>query len=728
MLNSGITELYPPQEEAIKAGVLENQNLVLASPTASGKTLIAELCSLKHILDEKGKIIYLSPLRALASEKFDEFKKYSSIIKPDGKQVKIGISTGDFDSVDSWLENCDIIVTTNEKADSLLRHRLDWIANTSLVVADEIHLLNDGARGPTLEIVLARFMHINPDLQILALSATINNVKEIANWLKAKYIVTDWRPVSLSEGILLDQEILYKDNTTREIQKKTRNPTINLALSTIKTGGQALVFASSRKSSVSLAKKIADQLGALISKPLKRTLLQEADKLLRTEERNRVNESIANLVKNGVAFHHAGLVGFHRKLIENLFRKGQIKVLVATPTLAFGVNLPARTVIINDYRRWTPGYGNYPIPVLDYKQMAGRAGRPKYDKVGEAIIISKTSEEQDFLMDNYLLSNTEKIWSKLAVEKIIRAHVLSTIASGFADTQNGVYAFFGKTFYAHQYDLKTIERIIAKTLQYLYDEEMLDLYGDYIVATKLGKRVSELYIDPLSGVIIRDALKQKPLQLTSLSLFHLITHTPDMGPIMRPYSRELDNLTFLMEKHKDEFFTPIPNEWDDHIAFQEFLGEFKTAKVLKSWIEEESEDNLIEQFGIQPGDLFRTIEKAKWLLHATLNLVKLYGCEKILSLSSELHTRVSRGIKKELLDIVELEGVGRVRGRILFNKGYRTINDIKLAPFKDLTNLPLIGPGLARKLKEQVGAFLNKDELENTGKGKEWKQGFLSEY
>jgi len=184
-MNSGITELFPPQEEAINAGVLENKNLVLASPTASGKTLIAELCSLQHVLNKKGKIIYLSPLRALASEKFDEFKKYSTIVKPNGKQVRIGISTGDFDSVDSWLENCDIIVTTNEKADSLLRHRLGWITDTSLVVADEVHLLNDGSRGPTLEVVLARFMHLNPEVQILALSATINNVKEIAGWLNA---------------------------------------------------------------------------------------------------------------------------------------------------------------------------------------------------------------------------------------------------------------------------------------------------------------------------------------------------------------------------------------------------------------------------------------------------------------------------------------------------------------------------------------------------------------
>ena len=128
----------------------------------------------------------------------------------------------------------------------------------------------------------------------------------------------------------------------------------------------------------------------------------------------------------------------------------------------------------------------------------------------------------------------------------MRAHVLSTIASGFAQTQTGVYDFFSKTFYAHQYNLKAIERLIAKTLQYLYDEEMLEFYGDNIVATKLGKRVSELYIDPLSGVIIRDAIQHEPLKLTSLSLFHLITHTPDMGPVMRPYSRELDKLAFLM--------------------------------------------------------------------------------------------------------------------------------------------------------------------------------------
>ncbi|MCW3997348.1 MAG: DEAD/DEAH box helicase [Candidatus Bathyarchaeota archaeon] len=728
VIDSGITELYPPQKEAVKAGVLEGTNLVLASPTASGKTLIAELCALKQILEKKGKVLYLSPLRALASEKFEEFNKYSSIVKINGNPVSVGISTGDFDSVASWLGKFDIIVTTNEKADSLLRHRLDWANDISFVIADEVHLLNDGSRGPTLEVVLARLLHINPQLQVLALSATINNVKEIANWLKAEYVTTDWRPVSLREAVFLDQEILYKDGSTKEIQKKTRNSTINLALASIKAGGQALIFASTRKSSVSLAKKIGDHLVELLSKPLKRSLIQEADKILGAGERTRISDSLAKLIKNGTAFHHAGLVSVQRRFIEALFRQGKIKVLVATPTLAFGVNLPARTVIIHDYRRWTPGYGNYPITILDYKQMAGRAGRPKYDKVGESVLVSKTSDEADFLMENYLLSSPEKIWSKLAVEKIIRSHVLSTIASGYAHTENGVYDFFNRTFYAHQYNIRAIKRIIAKILQYLYDQEMLELYGDNIVATRFGRRVSELYIDPLSGVLIRDSLKQKPLRLTSLSLLHLITQTPDMGPIMRPFSRELDKIAILAEDHKEELFKEVPNPWDDHIAFQEFLGEFKTAMILKNWIEEESEDTLIDRFGIQPGDLYRVIENAKWLLHSTSELSKLSGNKRVLSMALELNERVSKGIKKELLSLVRLEGVGRVRGRILYDKGFRTFNDIKLASFEELKNLPLIGTILAKKLKEQVGSSLTKQELEKLSEGKEWKQESLSEF
>jgi helicase len=449
---------------------------------------------------------------------------------------------------------------------------------------------------------------------------------------------------------------------------------------------------------------------------------------LSTGERTHISDSLAGLVKCGTAFHHAGLAGAHRRLIEDLFRQGKIKVLTATPTLAFGVNLPARTVVVQDYRRWEPGYGYYPISVLEYKQMAGRAGRPKYDKVGEALLIGKTADEADYLMDSYVLARPEKIWSRLAVEKIIRGHVLATIASDFAHTENGIYDFFGKTFYAYQYDVKAIKSIIAKILKYLYDEEMLDIAGDDIYATKFGKRISELYIDPLSGVVIRDALRCKPATLTDLSLLHLIAHTPDMGPVMRPYAREIDELSVLMEEHREELFVEVPNEWNDQIAYEEFLGEIKTAMVLNGWTEEVSEEMLLERFRVQPGDLYRIIENAKWLLHATHELASLLGNKEILPLAFELGERVAKGIKKELLPIVKLEGVGRVRGRIMYNAGYKTVEDIKHAPLDELTSLPLIGPRLAKKIKEQVGGFVKKETWEKLEKGDEWKQKSLADY
>lgn len=728
IIKSGIMELYPPQEEAVKAGALEGRNLVLASPTASGKTLIAELCSLKHVLEKNGKTIYLTPLRALANEKFEEFRKYASIRKPNGRRIRIGISTGDYDSSDPWLERRDVIITTNEKADSLLRHRAKWMDEISLVVADEVHLLNDAERGPTLEVVLARLMQINPDVQVLALSATIKNDGELAEWLKAGSVTTEWRPILLKEGVLLHNEIQYKDGDARKIERKTKNSAINLALNIIKSGGQALVFAATRRNAVALAKKVADKVEGLLSKPIKRSLERDAKKILATGERTRISELLAELVRCGAAFHHAGLGGGHRRIIEDSFREGKIKVLTATPTLAFGVNLPARMVALQDYRRYEPGYGYYPISVLEYKQMAGRAGRPKYDKVGEAVLIAKTDDEADYLTESYVLSSPERIWSRLAVERILRSHVLATISSDFAHTEYGIYDFFGRTFYAYQYGVEAIKGVIAKILKYLYDEEMIEVSGENIYATRFGKRVSELYIDPVSGVILREALLRKPAYITELSILHMIAHTPDMAPKLRPYTRELDELSVFVDEHKEEFLVDLPEEWEDRIAYEEFLGEAKTARVLKAWIEEASEDEMIERFRVQPGDLYRTIENAKWLLHATHQLALLFGNKRALPPILELMERIEKGVRKELLPLVKLKGVGRVRGRILYNAGLRTIEDVKHAPIEKLTSLPLIGPRLAKKIKEQVGGFVRKEEWKKLKEEEAWEQKALTEY
>ena len=728
IIKSGITELYPPQEEAVHAGALEGKTLVLASPTASGKTLTAELCALKHVVEQGGKVLYLSPLRALANEKFEEFKKYSVVRKAGGQRVRVGISTGDFDSSDPWLERYDIIVTTNEKADSLLRHRAKWMDEISLVVADEVHLLNDGERGPTLEVILARLVQINPDVQVLALSATIKNVEELADWLKAGFVATEWRPVTLKEGVLLHEEVQFKDGSALKVGKFSRNSVLNLAVHVVKGGGQALVFASTRRNAVGLARKAAEELDRFLSKSARRSLGLLAERVLGSGERTRVSDLLADLVRCGVGFHHAGLGGVHRRLLEDAFREGKVKVLTATPTLAFGVNLPARVVVVSDYRRYEFGYGYYPISVLEYKQMAGRAGRPKYDKVGEAVLVAKTDDEMDYLMDSYVLAEPERIWSKLAVERILRPHVLATVAAKYAGTEEGVYDFFGKTFYAHQYDPRAIRLVIGKILRFLYDEEMIEVAGREVFATSFGRRVSELYVDPVSAVLIRDGLRARAPQITDFSFLHLVAHTPDVFPKLRPYGGEVDELALFVEEHRGEFMFEVPGEFDDRVDFEEFLGEAKVAWVVQSWIEEVSEDKMIERFRVQPGDLYRLIDSGKWLLYACRELGGLLGQKDLLPSLNMLMERCGKGVKAELLPLVRLEGVGRARARILFNSGLRTVEDLKHAPVERLTALPLIGARVAKRIKEQVGGFVKSEEWKKLGKDETPEQKSLKEY
>jgi helicase len=201
-----------------------------------------------------------------------------------------------------------------------------------------------------------------------------------------------------------------------------------------------------------------------------------------------------------------------------------------------------------------------------------------------------------------------------------------------------------------------------------------------------------------------------------------------MGPVMRPYSQELDEIALVLEAHREELLVDVPNEWGDRVSYEGFLGELKTALVLSSWIEEASEDALIEKFRVQPGDLYKTIENAKWLLHAIRELSNLFGNKETLPLSDELMERVAKGIKRELLPIVKLEGIGRVRGRILFNSGFRTIEDIKRASLDDLTNLPLIGPRVAKNIKEQLGGFVKREQWEKLERGEDWNQKALSDY
>ncbi len=706
----GIEELYPPQVDAIKAGALSGENLVLASPTASGKTLIAFLCAAKHVLEESGKVLYLCPLRALATEKYREFCKLTLLRKLDGTPVKVALSTGDFDSSDPWLAEYDIIVTTNEKADSLIRHGARWMSAISLVVADEVHLLGSLDRGPTLELLLTKLRKICPNAQFLALSATIRNAEEIASWLGAKCISTQWRPVPLWEGIFLRDAIEYSNGKVEEVEIRSHYPLLDVVRSTIEEGGQALVFVSTRRRAVSTAKKLASLTRKFLDRGRQAELSELARRIHNTEPKTKLSDTLATLVCFGAAFHHAGLAYAHRTLVEDAFREGKILALAATPTLAAGVNLPARMVVIADHMRYDPYYATYsPISTMEYKQMSGRAGRPKYDKIGKSVLMCKTEELKQHLLERYILAKPERILSQLAREDVMRFHALAIIACGFARSRKGLVNFLSKSLFAHQFGKGVMERELDKALDFLEREGFITVTDSRMYATRLGKRTSELYIDPLSAVIIRDSLREAGSLEGEVGIFSVICRTNDMAPLFRPKGRrDEENVEAFIADHEEEFLVPIPEL--DSFEYERFLAEVKTLMVLQAWVNELSEDDIMAEYGVQPGDLYRLVMNAEWLLYASLELCKVFRWLHLLTPLRKMQLRVRHGVREELLPLVRLPGVGRARARALYEAGYRVPADLKTASLEEIARVPGVGIETAKKIKQYLSGERKKVE------------------
>lgn len=725
LIGRGFNELYPPQQDAIEAGVLEGKNLVLASPTASGKTLIAELCAMKHILQKGGKVLYLTPLRALTWEKYEEFQGYTKLDKPDGRKIRVGVSTGDMDNSSPWLEAYDIVICTNEKCDSLLRHRSPWMNGISLIVADEVHLIGSD-RGPTLEVSIARLRQMSPGIQVLALSATIRNADEIADWLDAGSVTTDWRPVVLKEGVAQGGAITFKDGEVRNLESLHKEAHINLALNAIKNGGQALLFMESRRRAASTARTVASALDGSFSKRQETMLQQLSAEVAVRGEKTRLTDQLADAVSKGAAFHHAGLNREHRRLIESAFKEGKIRILSATPTLASGVNLPARTVILGSYKRFNPGYGMLPIKVMEYKQMSGRAGRPQYDEYGEALLIASSPDEQDYLMEDFILANPERIDSRLAQESALRGHTLAAIASDYVHSDSALLDFFGETFYGYNYPTAGIKLIVSNVLRYLNREDMIQYQGERVYATDFGRRVSELYIDPYTAVVMRDGLKRGALDVTDFTWLHLICHTPDMRPILRPRRNDMEIVENFFEERRDEFAVSL-SQAEDYIDYEDFLGEVKTAMVLNAWIEETSESDLMERYNVQPGDRYSAISNAEWLLYSAYELANVLGMPESRRHLRSLRDRVKHGVSEKLLPLVRIKGIGRVRAQHLFRSGFTSIAKLKRANLRQLTALPLIGPRIAVSIKEQIGGTVEQDEWERI-KSEETEQRVLTSF
>ncbi len=689
----GIKELYPPQGKAVPFA-LAGSNLVLAVPTASGKSLVAYLAAVKRVLHDGGKVLYIVPLRALASEKFEELKRFERL------GLKVGMSIGDYDEVDKGVDQLDVLVATSEKADAIMRHRIDWVRSMSLVIADEVHLMNDPDRGPTLEITLTKLRMLNPQLQVIALSATVGNSKEMAEWLDAEHVASEWRPVKLKEGVLLENTINFTDNSRRQV-RPLGDPVWSLVKDVMDEGGQALVFVNTRKSTETLAVRFAklnkERLDAGAAKELEEAF---------QEEHTSIGTTLRDCMRSGMAFHNAALSNEQRRTVERFFKAGRIKCIVATPTLAAGINLPARRVVIRDVSRFDDG-GYVPLPVMEVKQMCGRAGRPRYDPYGEAVLLAKTVDQSHMLFENYLLGEPEDVLSKVGNEMVLRAHVLALIATDTANTRKGLIEFFGRTFFCHQRGEEGVEQAVENIVQYLYKEGLIRCPGiDFLAeepeadlkATFFGRRVSDLYVDPVSAVKLRDALLSFTPEKGVLGFMHAVCSTPDM---LNLYLRrdDADILSDMVEQRKGELLFPVP-EFDSP-DYEYFLSELKTALVLDSWVDEKDEEELLRSFNIGPGDLHNKVEVGEWLLYSMRELSNVFN-KDCYPLLTKLMARMKYGVKEELLELVDLKGVGRVRARSLFKKGFVSREVLREARMEDISRVIGIGDVLAERIKRQV--------------------------
>lgn len=670
--SSGIRELYPPQAACVEKGLFEGRNLLVAIPTASGKTLVAEMAMQFHFR-KGGKCLYIVPLKALASEKYEEFG---------GKGAKVGISTGDFDRRDDYLGKNDFIIATSEKVDSLLRNASSWLNEITLLIVDEVHLIDSPDRGPTLEMVIAKMRLKNPAMQVIALSATIGNPGTLARWLDAELVTSTWRPVDLRQGVYYDGTIHFHD-TTRPVPSISRFEDLNLLMDTITEGGQCLVFVSSRKNAEAFAKRAAKAMH--LDQEELRVSRKRLEKLAETDQ----ERALAQCVESGAAFHHAGLRREARTIVEDGFRKGHIRCISSTPTLAAGLNLPARRVIIRDYRRYSSGEGMVPIPAREYHQMAGRAGRPHLDPYGESVLIGRDARDAGELFSYYIDAPAEDVNSQCSSEEALTTHILSLIASGFVCSRPALREFMHTTFYFHQKKQdRILEAVIGRALSFLDRAEMIVQQDDLLSATEYGMIVSQLYIDPASADLILDGIL-KAEDYSDIGLLQVICSTPDMYTLFVG-NKDSHYLERFVLEHEGDLWIDFPYEEEEG-----YLRALKTAMVLFDWSREIPEATICERYSVGPGDIYNIVESANWLLHASGRLSRMFK-GTFSSPILEFEYCMKHGIKRELIPLVRIRNIGRVRARRLYNNGFTSSEEILKAGEDRI--IPILGQGVTSQL------------------------------
>ncbi len=496
----------------------------------------------------------------------------------------------------------------------------------------------------------------------------------------------------------------YAIITTEKINDVTKDSVTNLTLQTIAQGKQVLIFNNSKRNSEAAAERVAD---AIKNFDKKEELKELSNKILKSlANPTKQCRRLAKIVEKGAAFHHSGLISKQRTLIEDNFKNGLIKVISSTPTLASGLNLPAYKVIIKDYKRYS-SRGLIDIPILEYHQMTGRAGRPGLEKEGRAVLCLNREEEIPKIVPKYVFGKPEEIVSKLAVEPTLKMYILSLLAMDMINSKKEIKEFFSNTFYATQFgDMDALSfnifRILDILREYGFVAEMDD---DYYVATQLGKKVSELYLNPDTAnyfivnfdKIVKRFSSNSISKKDVYSLIQFICMAAEMRPLFRVGKAEEELYVRQIEDIGDDLIVEF-NPFEDD--YELLLNSIKTSNLFSDWINESHEDFISDKYKVTPGELNYKLDIFDWLLYSLEEISILKKSLFMKNTLKKLRTRFKNGIKEELLPLISIRGIGRVRARKLFEKNLKTISDLKSVSFETLSNA--IGSSIAIKIKKEL--------------------------
>lgn len=666
-----IKEFNPAQKAVIESGYLEDKsNYIISIPTASGKTVLGILPALKTILNG-GKAIYAAPLLSIQNEKVKEFKAFE----------EHGIKVGKHPS------NSDLSVMVFESFDALTRFSWNVLREVDTLIIDEFHMIGEYSRGPTLESAITRAKIINPSLRIIALSATLKNIDEIEQWLDGKTVEHNYRPVPLNKEVL-DAEIFNTKNKNDVIVK--------IVEKAIEDNSQALSFVSTRRFTESLATYVAKKIDKKTTKEQKQKFKQVADKLLEVPKKKGSLPTttclkLAEAAEKGVVFHHAGLFNEQKEIIEDEFRKGNILMITATPSLMYGVNLPSKYVVIRDHTRWTSN-GPASIPVFDYEQMSGRAGRPQYDDVGYSYLVAKTMDEAFDLEARYVngeieLTNSKLIDNKDAIYKQIIAQIASSLSKNLDDLND----FFGKTLYGFQmknnpsmsmFAQDSLNWELESALEFLLQNGIIRATPEGLKTTDFGNLIAKSNYAVETAVKIKEYVSTME-KLNPAEMIYALAETPDLPLI-----------SFKGRKSKD----PVRDKLSECGLFAVDIGNPEaTAVSLIEWIDERNEYEIENAYNVYSASTRRSAYEASRLVKFAKNTLEVLGNYSNLKDMDYLSARLYYGVKEDIIPlVVGVKRLGRKRARLLM----KTFGDnLSEASEKELQKVEGIGPKLAGKVK-----------------------------